>query len=516
MQTVYEMVRLAAARTPAHAAIVASDDSRLTYAELVAEVEAVAAGLADSGIGTGDIVAAVVPNRRESCVALLALARLGAVPALMNPRLKAGEISALVAGGQMRGAIALPTPGMIEALRGALPPRAPVIAIGGAPSGTIDLADCRGSAARLAPYATPDPEAAAFVFYTSGTTGLPKGVVLPARVADARVLFNATQGGLTHGRHNRAFGVMPLFHVVGFFSVFLTTLAFNGTYFVCSAFEPGAALAAIERNAITYLFATPTHLHALLNAPGFAPARVASVETLMYAGAAMPLPLLDLVDKAFHARIVNIYGTTEVMNAAYMPDPALRPNVVRPGFYSNLRVVRIGGGVGDVVPPGIEGELLVDASADATFSGYLHRPDATAEKLQDGWYRTGDVTVVLSDGDLELRGRVDDMIITGAENVHPDEIEAVLRGHPAVRDVAVIGVPDARWGERIVACVVAAAPPALDAAELDRHCQASSLANFKRPRGYVFVGAIPRNAANKVLRRDLRAEAAARLGKHPA
>jgi acyl-CoA synthetase (AMP-forming)/AMP-acid ligase II len=229
----------------------------------------------------------------------------------------------------------------------------------------------------------------------------------------------------------------------------------------------------------------------------------------MYAGAAMPLALLDRVDKAFAARIVNIYGTTEVMNAAFMPDPARRPGLIRPGFYSSLRVARIGGTVDDIVPPGVEGELLVDASADATFAGYLNRPEATAEKVQGGWYRTGDVAVAKPDGDFELKGRVDDMIITGAENVHPDEVETVLRGHPSVRDVAVIGLPDERWGERIVACIVAAPRPPSE--ELDRHCQESRLANFKRPRDYVFVEAIPRNAANKVLRRALREAAAARL-----
>src|ERR1019366_3921151 len=118
-----------------------------------------------------------------------------------------------------------------------------------------------------------------------------------------------------------------------------------------------------------------------------------------------------------------------------------------------VRVGRIGGGVEDVAEVGEEGELLVDASADATFLGYLNRPDATAEKLHGGWYRSGDIAVQREDGDLEVRGRLDDMIITGAENVHPYEVEAALACHPEIAEVVVLGVPDERWGEIVVACV---------------------------------------------------------------
>jgi acyl-CoA synthetase (AMP-forming)/AMP-acid ligase II len=509
MQTVFDMVRLAATRTPGAVAIVDdASDRRLTFRELMTEIERFAAGLGAVGIASGSLVATVAPNRLDHAIALLALTRLGAVPALVNPRQKREEIAELIRAAGMEAAILSADAPVVTALRGALPAGAPVVTFG-SQGGAIDFASCRGDAATLPPYRKPHPDAAAFIFHTSGTTGLPKGVIIPARAADGRVIFTATQGGLSHGRHNVAYGVMPLFHVVGFYAVFLATLAFNGTYHMCSAFEPSTAIAAIERHKITYLFATPTHLHALLASPEFQPDRVASVRTLMYAGAAMPPALLDRVDRAFSARIVNIYGTTEIMNAGYMLDPARRPGVVRPGFFSSLRIVRIGGAVDETVADGVEGELLVDASADATFTGYLNRPDATAEKLQDGWYRTGDVAVTLPDGDVEVRGRVDDMIISGAENVHPDEIEAALREHGSVKDVAVVGVPDERWGERIVACVVA--DPSTTADDLDRHCQESRLANFKRPRDYMFLEAIQRNAAGKVLRRALKAEATARL-----
>ena len=137
------------------------------------------------------------------------------------------------------------------------------------------------------------------------------------------------------------------------------------------------------------------------------------------------------------------------------------------------------------------------------FAGYLDSPDATAAKVRDGWYQTGDVCRVRDDGDLELIGRVDDVIRSGGENVHPDEVEAVLSAHPAVEDAAVVGIADDYWGEMVVAYIVSNdEQPTVEA--LDRHCRADILARYKRPRAYIFVDSLPRSAANKLLRRVLR------------
>ena len=140
------------------------------------------------------------------------------------------------------------------------------------------------------------------------------------------------------------------------------------------------------------------------------------------------------------------------------------------------------------------------------FSGYLNRPDATAAKIRDGWYFTDDICVMNERGEMVLKGRVDDMIRSGGESVHPEEVEATLNAHPGVKESAVVGVADARWGQLVAACVVASLDGA-SAADLDAHCRAGTLAGYKRPRGYVFVDELPRNAANKVLRRVLREKA---------
>lgn len=507
MQTVWDHVRLAAARTPGHPAIIDDrSDRQLSFAELIAEAEAMAAGFAASGIAHGRRVATMLPNVLEHAVAILALHRLGAVVCLINPRLKPEEAAALMADGDVTGLVCPADEAIVIAARGELPSDAPVVTFGGTIGDSQDLATCRGDATTLAPWMTPGADELAFVMYTSGTTGLPKGVMISHGATDGRILFVPVQCGLRHGTHNRALGLMPLFHAVGFYACFVATLSMNGTYYVHSAFDPPMAHAAIRDHGITFLFGAPAHFHALLSVPGFEPGDIATVETLAYAGAAMPGPLLERVDAAFaSARITNIYGTTETMNALYLPDPVGWPTRFRPGFYSNIRVGRIGGAVNEVCDPGEEGELLVDATADATFLGYLNRPDATAEKLVDGWYRTGDIVAQRPDGDLDLCGRVDDMVVSGGENIHPEEIETVLMQHEAVRDAAIIGMPDEQWTERVVACVVA---DGADTEILDDWCQGSSLANYKRPRDYVFLKALPRNAANKVLRRELKDVAA--------
>jgi 2-furoate---CoA ligase len=185
------------------------------------------------------------------------------------------------------------------------------------------------------------------------------------------------------------------------------------------------------------------------------------------------------------------------------PSSCARKDELRPGYYSRVRIVRHGGDADEMVKPGEAGELIVDASAETFFSGYLNRPDATAEKLRNGWYFTGDVCVMHENGDMDLVGLVDDVIRSGGESVYPEEVEALLASHPSVREAAVLGVPDPLWGEMVVACVVLNGSGAGWQA-LDTHCRSSALARYKRPRAYLTMESLPRNAANKVLRQALR------------
>ena len=501
MQTAYDLVWLAAERTPDHlAAVDDRTERRYTYRQLIREVDAMAAGLAERGVKPGSRVATVLPNLFEHCVLLLALQRLQAVPALLNFRLQPAELLKLIAQGEITAAVIRDDAATAKALSASL---RLLLTAGGKGDAAPDLGSCRGDPAALGGLPRPAATDTAFIFYTSGTTGLPKGAVIPHGAIEHRLTFLSTEAGLRHGTHNRALGMVPLSHAIGFYCVFLATLAYGGTYYVMSAFNPGAAVDMVERHRITYLFSIPTLYQAMVSAPNYRPERMASLELVLYGGAPIQPELLERLSREWPATIRHIYGTTEIMSPLHFPEPLGQPTRLRQNYGARVRVVKHGGTPEDLVAPGEAGELIVDASAAVTFSGYLNRPDATAEKLRQGWYYTGDMCVLRADGDVELVGRVDDVIRSGGESVYPEEVEAILATHPALRESCVIGIPDSRWGEMVVACVVLARADT-KCEELDSHLKGSTLARFKRPRAYLRMEALPRNAANKVLRRDLR------------
>src|SRR6185312_5010947 len=253
--------------------------------------------------------------------------------------------------------------------------------------------------------------------------------------------------------------------------------------FIClPRFDAGAALALIAGERVTNLYLVPTLYHDLVSHPDFA---AHSVTKLGFAGAAMPDGLLKRVDEAFRpALFVNHYGSSEIYTFTIEPDAAAKPGSAgKAGINQRVRVVRLG--TEETAPAGEEGEIVADAANDEAFDGYWNRPDADAKALRGGWYFTGDTGYVDEDGDLFVTGRVDDMIISGGENISPVDIESVLSLHPAVDEVAVAGVKDERWGQRVVAFVKRR--QYVDAETLETWCRTSDLVNFKRPRDYVFV-----------------------------
>jgi 2-furoate---CoA ligase len=225
----------------------------------------------------------------------------------------------------------------------------------------------------------------------------------------------------------------------------------------------------------------------------------------------MTRALAEKVNEVFRPRIfVNHYGSTEIYTFSIHRDQAAKPGCAgRAALNARLRLVRPDqeAGPDDLVEPGQDGQIICELGSDEAFEGYWNRPDADAKALRGGWYFTGDLGRLDEDGDLWVVGRVDDMIISGGENIHPLEVEEVLARHPKVREVAVVGAPDDRFGHHVVACVVAS--PGTTAEELDAFCLASPLARFKRPREYRFVDALPKSPSGKILRRMLREGATA-------
>jgi 2-furoate---CoA ligase len=248
----------------------------------------------------------------------------------------------------------------------------------------------------------------------------------------------------------------------------------------------------------------PTLYHDLVHHPRFAEADVSSVRKLGFAGAPMTDALLKKLDAAFRPELfVNHYGSSEIYTVTIDQNAAAKPGSAgRAGINQMVRVVRLGArSVAEVAAPGEEGEIIALLAGDEAFEGYWRRPDADAKAVRDGWYFTGDTGFKDADGDLFVTGRVDDLIISGGENISPGEIESVLSLHPAVAEVAVAGLPDERWGQRVTAFIRRGGTA--DRGSLDAWCRQSSLADYKRPRDYVFIVEIPKSPVGKILRRLL-------------
>ncbi|HEY1794585.1 MAG TPA: AMP-binding protein [Stellaceae bacterium] len=470
-------------RAPNAPAIV-DGDRRLTYAEWYAEISGAAAGLVDLGLKRGDRLAAILQNRLEMASLHWACQFLGVVMTPLNWRLKADEIDYCLADSEARAVVFDAVAGDAVGRATAKIPRVAIDAAGWRRGGAI--APCAGA------------EDLSLLLYTSGTTGRPKGVPRRHRAERAAAVAHVAQN--LYGRGERTLGVMPLYHTMGVRSLIAMALV-DGAFVCLPRFDAAQALRLIARDKVTNLYLVPTLYHDLISHPGFAAADTGSVTKLGFAGAAMPDGLLRRVDEAFRPQLfVNHYGSSEIYTFTIEPDARVKPSSAgRAGINQRIRVVRLG--TTDAAAVGEEGEIAADATNDEAFDGYWRRPDADARALRDGWYFTGDTGYVDADGDVFVTGRVDDMIITGGENVSPGEIESVLSLHPAVAEVAVAGLPDERWGQVVTGFVRRSGD--VDAAALDAWCRQSSLADYKRPRRYVFVAEVPKSPVGKILRRLL-------------
>jgi 2-furoate---CoA ligase len=464
---------LAAAERHADAEAIVDAAERLTYGDLLLRARAGAGGLAGLGVKPGDRVAAALRNRVETILLYWACQWLGACFVPVNWRLKPEEIRYCASDAEATVFVAEPH---LADATGALPyAELP----GGDPAaGPSDISDGHP----------------ALMLYTSGTTGRPKGVPRSQRAEWSAALAHVIQCRYRPGE--RTLGVMPLYHTMAVRSL-LAMHAVGGCFVVRPEFDATEAIGVIAAERVSALYLAPTLYHDLVGAlsGGGAPATL-PVPRLAYAGAPMSATLVERCTAAFAPDVfVNHYGSTEIYTFSLHGDQRAKPGCAgRPGIHGRLRLEPIGADVG---------EILAALESDEAFTGYWNRPDADARALTpDGWYRTGDLGRLDDDGDLWIVGRADDMVISGGENIHPTEVEDTLAAHPAVVEAAVIGVADERFGQRVTAFVVAR--EAIDAAVLDEWCHRSTLADFKRPREYRFVEALPKSPSGKLLRRLLR------------
>ena len=457
---------------------------RTTYAELDQRSDAVAAGLLEAGLRHGDRVATLTGSCPAHVATFFACAKAGFVLMPLNWRLTAPELAFQL--GDAEPAVLLASAEHLAAA-GSLHDRA-------APFESLVAQSHKGS---FGDVADDDP---LLLVYTSGTTGRPKGALLThANCFWTNLSFDRVAGV---SNDDVALQVLPQFHVGGWNVHPLLAWWKGATVILEPSFDAARSLALIEEKRVTTMMGVPANYLFMAQEPGFDDVDLSSLRTAVVGGAPMPEALLATWQER-GVEIVQGYGLTEAApNVLCLPpEEATRKRGFAGKPYPHVDVALRDVETGELLTGAATGELLVQGPN--VFPGYWRNPEATAAAFADGWLLTGDVAERDEEGFYRIVGRLKDMVISGGENVYPAELESVLFEHDAVADVAVIGVPDTRWGEACVAFVVLEPGAVADAEELLGHCR-ERLAKFKVPREVRFVAELPRSGMNKVAKDELR------------
>lgn len=475
------------------------------YATFAARAAAIGAGLAQRfDIAAGDRVALFATNCTAYFEALYGIWWIGAVAIPINAKLHGKEAAWICGNAEAR--LAFVTDDTIEVLAEAkadLPASMRVLSLDSA-----DYHRMRDGEGTSAPHVCEDDDLA-WLFYTSGTTGRPKGVMLShGNLVAMSMCYLADVDQATP--NDASLYAAPISHGAGLYN--FPHVRMGGRHVVpeSGGFDPPEILDLAKRLDNVVMFAAPTMVRRLVDAAKARGERGDGIRTIIYGGA--PMYLADIQDAiaTMGQRFVQIYGQGESPMTITALGRALHADTAHPRYLERLASagpaqsvmsVRITGENGEMLPAGATGEI--EAKGAAVMLGYWNNPDANAASLKDGWLRTGDVGRLDEDGFLTLSDRSKDVIISGGTNIYPREVEEALLTHAGVREVSVIGVPHPDWGENVVACVVLAEGADANDQTLDAHCLAS-IARFKRPKRYVYLDALPKNNYGKVLKTELR------------
>ena len=489
------------ARATPDAIAVIDGDRRLTYRELHARAARLAQSLAARGLTVGARVAVCLGNRLEHPEIACGIAMAGMTMVPLNPRYTPTEASFILA--HSEAAAVITDAALAPVVAPAVAERALIALAVGQAEGFDSYDQALADAAPVDPLVRVDEETPFCIAYTSGTTGAPKGVMISHRSRVLTFYMAALEWGLGNGRISIA--VAPMYHGAGFAFGYAPVFT-GGTVVMLPKWKPEAMLDLVERERAQSVFLVPTHAQMLraLGAEAIAARDLSSLDTLYFNAAALPWELKQWVMEAFPAVGVHeLYGSTEggIISNLRPADMRRKPGSVgQPWFMTEVRVVD---GDGNEVGPGGTGELF--SRSPYLMRGYLKNPEATAAcTTEDGFLSCGDIVHVDDEGYLYIVGRKSDMIVSGGINVYPREVEDVLATHESVVEAAVLGVPSAQWGEEVVAYVVLADGAELDAGALEAHCR-ETLAGYKIPRQWHPIAELPRNAAGKVVKRDIRA-----------
>lgn len=492
------LARAATGDGGARPALFLGTDCVAEYAGFARGAAGFAAWLAGQGVGAGDRVALFAANSPDYLVALWGIWWAGAVAVPVNAKLHGREAAWIVDNAGAALAVVTLDTGADLAVASAVPQI------------TLGSADWRAAVAvSPVPPTHRAPEDLAWLFYTSGTTGRPKGVLITHRMLTVMALsYFADVDQVTAA--DAALYAAPLSHGAGLYCLMHVLQGARHVCPVSGGFDAGEILMLAQAHDRVHMFAAPTMVKRLTTHARSVGDRGTGLRTVVYAGG--PMYLADIIEAVdwFGPVFVQIYGQGEcpmgitalsrhdVTNRAH---PRWRDRLGSVGRAQSAVQVMIAAADGSAVRHGQTGEILV--RGDVVMPGYWKNPQASADTLRGGWLWTGDMGFMDADGYVTMQDRSKDLIISGGTNIYPREVEEALLDHPAVHEAAVIGTPDPDWGEVVVAFVVAAPGAALDPATLDAHCL-TRIARFKRPKHYVIVATLPKNAYGKVLKTELR------------
>jgi len=460
-----------------------------TFAELWDTSGRAATGLAKQGIGPGKRVACLTKHTAQCVALVLAACRLGAVCMPVNWRLAPAEIDYIVKDGRAKFMMA------DQAFAATVKPN--VL--------TEEFAGWASAFAPLAPGTPPALDDTALQLYSSGTTGLPKGVELTHRNLSTALGAIPEAVGY-HGAPDVVLNLLPTYHIAGV-GLGIMTAALGGASVLYPDFDPARAVAAFGEHRVTVAFLVPAMIQFMLQAPAAREADYSTLRAVSYGASPISDKVLVEAMRTFKCEFVQVYGLTETTGAITLlpaedhdPDGPKKHLLRSAGKPIRDVALRIAAADGRDCAEGEVGEVLIRSGQN--MKGYWSSDKATKAAFAGEWLRSGDAGY-LKDGYLFLHDRMKDMIISGGENIYPAEVENVLMQHPAIADGAVIGVPDEQWGEAVKACVVLKPGAKAGAAEIIEFMR-SRIAHFKCPKTVDFLDAIPRNPTGKILKRVLR------------
>jgi long-chain acyl-CoA synthetase len=475
------------------------DGEYISYAAFEDQVARIARGLRHRhGLRPGARVGIAMENAPEFFPVLYGIWRAGLSAVPMNSKLHAKEMAWILGNAEARLCLASPKLGGALASSGGLPA---IVA-----TGTADYRALLGEG-RLTD-GEADPQAEAWLFYTSGTTGRPKGAILTHRnLLFACHCYYADIDWIDV--HDTILHAAPLTHGSGLYG--LAHIARGSCNVIAGgSFEPERVFQALTSHANVSMFAAPTMISRLINHPCAGSADTRGLKTIIYGGAPMYMADLKRALELFGPKLYQLYGQGESPMTITGLDKGIHGDRTHPNWEARLAsagiprtgvAVKIVGEDGRELPPGETGEIVT--RSDCVMTGYWRDPEANARALRDGWLWTGDAGAMDPDGFVTIKDRSKDMIISGGSNIYPREIEEVLLTHPGVLETAVVARPHADWGEEVIAFVVRREGGSVEAPDLDRLCL-DNIARFKRPKGYRFVDALPKNNYGKILKTELR------------